>query len=602
MSLRKRLSFMPSAKRLKLIFVASALCLSACKNTLPVTEGSVLVIAVSGINADDIGDGNLADNITPNIEKLVKESIRFTHAYTTSPLENAAFASLFTGLYPSEHGVRTNGAGVYNKAVVGIAETLSRKNYMTFLLSGGPPLLRKSAISKGFRDFDDTFKPENNYFMPSAELSEKFLNIFENRIEHTKFFGVLYFPDFLFQDGTSKEKRLQELDASIGKIRDRLEKLKKWDGLTVVFTSLRGNGRFEALYDDVVRVPLIIKPSRAHRDLAPSWKLDYGITFADLGMTLHSLLGIELPLKSQFDVMDFSSYLYAKNTVNDERTLWVESDLLKWRHWGPRVFALRQGEWVYFPIEKKLYNTYTDRSQINNLFNKDKDVTAKMEKIWWRHRDFLTKDSSDEKAPGIFEKLEVAKVFFSPLSSATDKKTAFEDYSSSHKDWQVTQWYLRILNEKKSDDLKKIVVKLNPTEKSERREVAMWKKMYGLANKTYAASDCEAALPLVKTHSLEKYSTNFLKECRDHETQAWLHAYLNYKAKRIKEALALYEVAQAMSNKRKDLEILGKYFWANNATWDLETSYPQGLPVFEFFLTQLGAGDFDNFVKKKPNL
>src|SRR6185312_4283283 len=120
--------------------------------------------------------------------------------------------------YPSEHGVRTNAASTYNKAVVGLPELLLPKRYMTFFLSGGPPVLRKSAISRGFSDFDDIFKPDNGFYLPANDVAEKFLNLYENRIEHTRFFGVLYFSDFLFPDGATKDKHLQDVDAALGKI------------------------------------------------------------------------------------------------------------------------------------------------------------------------------------------------------------------------------------------------------------------------------------------------------------------------------------------------------------------------------------------------
>jgi len=61
---------------------------------------------------------------TPNIDRLAGEGIRFTHAYTPTAICGPARASLFTGMFPVAHGVRTN------------AEHSSRQNGALDILPG----------------------------------------------------------------------------------------------------------------------------------------------------------------------------------------------------------------------------------------------------------------------------------------------------------------------------------------------------------------------------------------------------------------------------------------------------------------------------------
>lgn len=576
------------------------LVLVGCGSSLPSSKESVLIIAVSGLNADEFGDGSTTDNITPNLEKLVKESIRFTHAYTTSPLEASGLASIFTGLYPSEHGIRTNGASTFDSGVQSITEENASRKYMSFLLSGGPPVLRKSGISRGFNDFDDGFKADSGFFMPARDLSEKFLNIYENRMEANKFYGVIYFADLLFLGPSNKDKTLQEIDEAFGKIRNKLIEYKTWDELTVVFTSLRGQGRFEGIYDDTVRIPLVIKPSRQHRDLSPFWKIDWPVTFADVGKTLYKVTGVTFKNKTKFEIKDFSNEFVSKKYEDSERVLFIESDLLKWRGWGPRLFALREGEWVLFPVLKKLYNTYLDRSQINNMYGKDTEITKSLEGVWNTQSESEKNSLLIPENTDAFYKINVAKILFSPQSLIADVQNVFSDFFMTRKDWQVVQWYLRTLFERKEiEKMKRTLSKIKPSNKSEAKELALWRRSVGLEVKNMI--DCEPALAWLKAQSLEKHRTDILRECKDKETQNWLQSFAHYKVKKNRDASALYDVARSITDKRVRQAALGKYFWLNSATWDLPTDVPGEFAVFEFFMSQVDSQEFENFVKKKPN-
>ncbi|MHC4874298.1 MAG: sulfatase-like hydrolase/transferase, partial [Planctomycetota bacterium] len=46
---------------------------------------------------------------TPNIDRIIKNGVRFENAYATCPLCQPARASFWTGLYPHQTGVLSNG-------------------------------------------------------------------------------------------------------------------------------------------------------------------------------------------------------------------------------------------------------------------------------------------------------------------------------------------------------------------------------------------------------------------------------------------------------------------------------------------------------------
>jgi len=131
-------------------------------NTIPVSLSiltfSPMICHASGNNkspnfiivfVDDMGYGDLACygnklNLTPNIDRLAKEGIRFTDFYAGAPLSTPSRAALLTGSYP----IRTNMAVNYkgecvcfpvdekglNPAEITIAELLKKKNYSTAII------------------------------------------------------------------------------------------------------------------------------------------------------------------------------------------------------------------------------------------------------------------------------------------------------------------------------------------------------------------------------------------------------------------------------------------------------------------------------------
>ena len=70
---------------------------------------NILFIAIDDMN-DWIGCLNgHPGTITPNIDKLARQSVNFTSAHCAAPLCNPARAALMTGRRPSSTGVYTNG-------------------------------------------------------------------------------------------------------------------------------------------------------------------------------------------------------------------------------------------------------------------------------------------------------------------------------------------------------------------------------------------------------------------------------------------------------------------------------------------------------------
>ncbi|MEQ1664827.1 MAG: sulfatase-like hydrolase/transferase, partial [Bdellovibrionales bacterium] len=71
---------------------------------------SILVIAIESLGADSFYCGKPDSEFADGLGLLCADGVRFTHAYTPSTMSQAAMASVFTGMYPKDTGVRHNGS------------------------------------------------------------------------------------------------------------------------------------------------------------------------------------------------------------------------------------------------------------------------------------------------------------------------------------------------------------------------------------------------------------------------------------------------------------------------------------------------------------
>ncbi|MFX0083605.1 MAG: sulfatase [Candidatus Hodarchaeota archaeon] len=91
---------------------------------------NVLFIITDQQRADHLGCAGNPDLKTPNLDKLASEGIRFTNTYVANPMCMPNRATIFTGKYPSVHGVRSNGINL-NPNIPTITQTLLNNGYHT---------------------------------------------------------------------------------------------------------------------------------------------------------------------------------------------------------------------------------------------------------------------------------------------------------------------------------------------------------------------------------------------------------------------------------------------------------------------------------------
>lgn len=122
------------------------------------SDRNVLLVTIDTLRADALGSyGGRA--LTPNLDRLAARGARFdfTHAHAVVTL--ASHASILSGKYPYEHGIRDNTGYRFPQNVPTAATLLKANGFATGAFVGGFPLDHRFGLNVGFDMYDDNLAP-----------------------------------------------------------------------------------------------------------------------------------------------------------------------------------------------------------------------------------------------------------------------------------------------------------------------------------------------------------------------------------------------------------------------------------------------------------
>ena len=118
---------------------------------------NVLIVTVDTLRADRLSAYGYGRRTTPNLDRLLASGARFAEARTVEPLTNPAMCSLFTSLYPHEHGATRNGMRMRPR-LPSLATTLTRRGYRSAAFVGNWTLRdRISGLGEHFDAYEEVF-------------------------------------------------------------------------------------------------------------------------------------------------------------------------------------------------------------------------------------------------------------------------------------------------------------------------------------------------------------------------------------------------------------------------------------------------------------
>lgn len=126
-------------------------------------QPNVLIVVIDALRPDRLGAYGYTRNTSPNLDRLASESWLYTQAITTAPWTKPAIASLFTGLYPREHGIssadwsRRDEAGAAQVSALPaksltLPELLAEAGYRTAAFGENHHLIARLGFAQGFEE------------------------------------------------------------------------------------------------------------------------------------------------------------------------------------------------------------------------------------------------------------------------------------------------------------------------------------------------------------------------------------------------------------------------------------------------------------------
>jgi arylsulfatase A-like enzyme/tetratricopeptide (TPR) repeat protein len=359
---------------------------------------NVLLVTIDTLRADRVGAYGSTSGLTPSIDRLAREGVRFASARAHVPLTLPSHASLLTARIPPRNGVRDNGTYRLDPGHATIATTLKSAGYRTAAFVGAFVLDARFGLGRAFDLYDD--------FYGEAGVPGR-VEVVERRAEKvtkpaatwiaaadTPWFAWVhlydphepYLPPEPYASRYSSapyDGEVAYADAVLGTLLDGLARTAHLDRTLVVVTADHGEGlgdhqeRTHGLfaYDSTLRVPLVfwckdrIAPAVAN---AP-------VGLVDVAPTILDLLGLTMP---DVDGRSARADLTGDGSGPQRPTVGYFEALNAslTRNWAPLTGITSDGlKLIDLPVPE-LYDLRADPGETTNIYARRTDAARRLER------------------------------------------------------------------------------------------------------------------------------------------------------------------------------------------------------------------------------
>ena len=273
--------------KLSLILLGSLLAATtSLASEWKASQPDVFLVTIDTLRADHVHCYGSGSSRRLHSIVLAKDGIRFTQAFTPSPITNTSHAAILTGLLPSTHGV-TDFAVPLAPTHPTLAELLKKSGYHTAAFIGAVILDSKTlapGLDRGF-DFYDNFPAQSQTKSRWGRVERRGADV----VQHAQswmtahpagshFVSIhLYDPHDPYEppppfSQTYKDRlydgEIAYADSVLAGFIGYLKKTGRYDNALIVVVGDHGEGLGEHseeshgifLYDSTTHVPLIVKP------------------------------------------------------------------------------------------------------------------------------------------------------------------------------------------------------------------------------------------------------------------------------------------------------------------------------------------------------
>jgi arylsulfatase A-like enzyme len=403
------------AARILVVFLLVAVSQGAGQAQKKATQPEVFLITIDTLRADHVHCYGYESIQTPALDGLAKDGIRFTQAFTPSPITNTSHTSILTGLLPSTHGI-TDFAVPLAPTHPTLAELLKKNGYHTAAFIGAVILDSKTlapGLDRGF-DFYDNFPTQSTTKSRWGRVERRGADV----VQHAQTWMTahpggphfvwihLYDPHDPYEppppySQTYKDRlydgEIAYADSVLAGFIGYLKRTGRYDNALMVVVGDHGEGLGEHgedshgifLYDSTIHVPLIVKlpampSSNSHGDKV----VNVQVRTLDILPTVIDWLHIPPP-----DRLDGESLKpLLDGTEGKDRTAIGETDYPLRFGWAPLRAMRAEGLKFIEAPRPELYDLKADPKELANHYQPS-DATVQ------RFRGSLAAIKTDAPAP-----------------------------------------------------------------------------------------------------------------------------------------------------------------------------------------------------------
>ena len=370
-------------RRLGLSFCLCILTLLGCGvDSWGANKPNIVLLTLDSVRSDRIGFSGGHAGLSPNLDRIAKDSVVFLQAYAQAPTTTASHATILTGAFPQVH--RASDFGVpLPLSVPYLPEVLHANGYTTAAFVGSIALDPKNgpfqAYDRGFDVYDTGFQflqPGENHQSVSRHAEEvvaratKWLAATQSR----PFFIWINLHDADDAKPSSYDRSIAVLDSAFGKVASFLKAQSLYDDAVIIAVSAHGqslgahgedtHGLF--LYDETIHVPLLMK---LPRNQMAGKQVKNRAPLVDVAPTLLEAAGIAVTSRMQGQ----SLLRVAQSTSQADQPSYARSDFPQQSFQTSAVASWRAGKWLYIRAPKpELYDLNADPGATRNLAESSK--------------------------------------------------------------------------------------------------------------------------------------------------------------------------------------------------------------------------------------
>jgi arylsulfatase A-like enzyme/Flp pilus assembly protein TadD len=366
---------------------------------------NVLLITIDTLRVDRVGAFGGTGHLTPMLDRLAGEGLRFTRAYASVPLTLPSHASMMTAASPPVHGVRNNSLFRLGEKLPTLATVLKSAGYRTGAFVGAFVLDARFGLNRGFDVYDDRYgetpsgdpadgaerraeeviKPATAWINQPSAVSPQPSSIPQ------PFFAWVHLydphepyraPEPYASQHEPYDAEVAYTDAMVGSLLANLKAAGQLDNTLVVVAADHGESLGEHgerthgvfVYDATMRVPVIVWAGAR----VPAAASDTLVRLIDLAPTMLGLLGLNAP--PEFEGRSALPAIAARD--GRPPPAYVEAmDANLTRNWAPLTGLITEDyKLIDLPIPE-LYDLRSDPRETTNLFTREPERARTLESL-----------------------------------------------------------------------------------------------------------------------------------------------------------------------------------------------------------------------------